>query len=405
MKKIENANTRDAGDTNTVAYLSDISAVTSDFTALCQVVGGLNYEPEYPVTFNTLYVSGSDDIIGTIRALDSKLMSDVGDSYGQSNNIIYSDFSIKENLHRLDNDIGGYYGGIHFEYSDPIKTALAKIDSAIGSAEGRSGKYIYEGPNVWYALFQLDSALSGIDELMGTYYDCYSHTLNFTNADTNFLYHGSQTVSDALIRLDSATAVTVTRLSIPTSGYATTYSISQNGSSVGTIDIPKDFLVKSATLETVTTADTPYAGAKVGDKYIDFVINTVDETEAAQHIYLPVNDLVDVYTAAPGATQVQIAIDSNNVISAALVDGGVLTAKLADSAVTTAKIADGAVATAKIVDSAVTTAKIADSSVATAKIADGAVTTDKIRLIDTQVNDVAYTLQVANGRLQVVQIA
>lgn len=96
------------------------------------------------------------------------------------------------------------------------------------------------------------------------------------------------------------------------SGYAATYVVKQGGSQVGVkINIPKDFLVKSASVETVATADTPYAGALVGDKYIDFVVNTTDASETAQHIYLPVNDLVDVYTAGNG-----IAISSANVVSA-----------------------------------------------------------------------------------------
>lgn len=82
---------------------------------------------------------------------------------------------------------------------------------------------------------------------------------------------------------------------------------------VGKINIPKDFLVKSATVETVATADTPYTGAQVGDKYIDFVINTKDTaqgSETASHVYLPVNELVDVYTGGNG-----VNVSNSNVIS------------------------------------------------------------------------------------------
>jgi hypothetical protein len=100
-------------------------------------------------------------------------------------------------------------------------------------------------------------------------------------------------------------------------GYAASYTIKANGTALSPdIDIPKDFLVKSATLETVTTADTPYQGAQVGDKYIDFVINAKDASETAEHIYLPVNDLVDVYTAGNGLTEsnneFSVVIDSSN---------------------------------------------------------------------------------------------
>lgn len=51
------------------------------------------------------------------------------------------------------------------------------------------------------------------------------------------------------------------------------YVFKQCGQVIGTIDIPRDFLVKSAELKTVVEDDKPYEGAKVGDKYIDFIIN------------------------------------------------------------------------------------------------------------------------------------
>ena len=102
-------------------------------------------------------------------------------------------------------------------------------------------------------------------------------------------------------------SVTVAKDATATTGYAASYTISVNNTPLATkIDIPKDFLVKSATLETVTTADVPYAGAVVGDKYIDFVINAKDASETAEHIYLPVNDLVDAYNAGNG-----LALDSS----------------------------------------------------------------------------------------------
>jgi hypothetical protein len=60
----------------------------------------------------------------------------------------------------------------------------------------------------------------------------------------------------------------------------------------------------------------PYSGAVVGDKYIDFVINAKDASETAEHIYLPVNDLVDVYTAGNGLSlsngQFSVVVDSSN---------------------------------------------------------------------------------------------
>ena len=88
---------------------------------------------------------------------------------------------------------------------------------------------------------------------------------------------------------------------------------------ITTVNIPKDYVVKSATVETVETADVPYAGAEVGDKYIDFVINTKDGSGSgtAQHIYIPFKDLMHPISGSTG-TEVTVAVDSNNQISASI---------------------------------------------------------------------------------------
>ncbi len=104
---------------------------------------------------------------------------------------------------------------------------------------------------------------------------------------------------------------TMTKQATAEAGYLSTYQLTKDGVAVGAkLNIPKDFLVKSATLETVETAGTPYSGAKVGNKYIDFVINSKEGTDSESHIYLPVNDLVDVYTGGNG-----IDVSAENVVS------------------------------------------------------------------------------------------
>lgn len=95
------------------------------------------------------------------------------------------------------------------------------------------------------------------------------------------------------------------------SGYLSTYYLTKDGAQVGEkINIPKDFLVNSADILEVDTADQPYAGAQVGDLYIDFVINSKTADDTASHVYLPVNELVDAYTSGNG-----IDISASNVVS------------------------------------------------------------------------------------------
>lgn len=94
-------------------------------------------------------------------------------------------------------------------------------------------------------------------------------------------------------------------------GYFATYYLTKDNVQVGEkINIPKDYLVKEAELLEVAVTDTPYSGAVIGDKYIDFTINTQASDEDEQHIYLPVKDLVDVYTGGNG-----ININASNIVS------------------------------------------------------------------------------------------
>lgn len=102
----------------------------------------------------------------------------------------------------------------------------------------------------------------------------------------------------------------IKKLETATEGYLASYQLEKDGVKAGeVINIPKDYLVKSATCETCAKADTPIAGLKVGDKYLDFIINTKDSTAATgDHVYVNVADLVDTYTAGTN-----IKIENNKI--------------------------------------------------------------------------------------------
>lgn len=79
-------------------------------------------------------------------------------------------------------------------------------------------------------------------------------------------------------------------------GYAASYKLMAGDAQKGVaINIPKDYLVKSADILECETADQPVAGLAVGDKYIDFVVNSTEGSGNESHIYLPVQELVDAY--------------------------------------------------------------------------------------------------------------
>lgn len=121
--------------------------------------------------------------------------------------------------------------------------------------------------------------------------------------------NGLQKKADGLYVKDRT--VDVVKKATANAGYIASYQVTVDGTVVGAdINIPKDYLVKSADIKVVAAADDPYAGAVVGDKYIDFVVNTVGGDGNESHIYLSVQDLVDEYTAGDG-----IEISATNIIA------------------------------------------------------------------------------------------
>ena len=103
-------------------------------------------------------------------------------------------------------------------------------------------------------------------------------------------------VTDKAVDISITNPVYAIRKDDSSTDYAAVYYLTKDGvdQSVA-INIPKDMVVQSGTVGTVTVADEPYPGAEVGDKYIDLVIQNQSE-----HLYIPANSLVDVYTAKSG---------------------------------------------------------------------------------------------------------
>ena len=103
---------------------------------------------------------------------------------------------------------------------------------------------------------------------------------------------------------------TLEKQAVAEDGYTASYKlkkiVGEEVSYVGdVINIAKDMVLQSATLETVTEDGVPYAEAKVGDPYIVMVFNDASES----NLYIPVKGLVDKFEAGAG-----ISIE-NNIIS------------------------------------------------------------------------------------------
>ena len=145
--------------------------------------------------------------------------------------------------------------------------------------------------------------------------DAYGRTknkvkLNISSNPTNLLkLNGSENAKELIAELPD---LKIVKKATANDGYTASYQFMSGTKVLGDdINIPKDYLVKSVTLNKCTIKDTPITGLVVGDKYIDWVINAKEDTGNESHLYLNVDDLVgDVYKAGIGIT-----ISDDNTIS------------------------------------------------------------------------------------------
>lgn len=176
------------------------------------------------------------------------------------------------------------------------------------------------------------------------------------------------TVSAAIVKLandiknaQSAGAVTVST-EITTEGMSKSYTFTQNGKQITVIDIPKDMVVSGGEVVKDPVGQAP-------GTYICLTLANATQDK----LYINAAGLVDVFTAAEGATEVQLAFGGANghEVSATLVDGGVTATKIAEGAVTTGKIADKNVTKAKLEQAVQDSLGKADTAVQT--VAEGTV--------------------------------
>ena len=177
-------------------------------------------------------------------------------------------------------------------------------------------------------------------EIKGTLEDGDATTLELINNELDGLDAKVKAITDDYLkaadkkalgdRITNEAPVTITAAA-GSGDILKTYTFTQNGKTIGTINLAKDLVVAS------------------GDVVLHDGVQCLELTlTSGDVVHIPVSDLVDTYTAKQKATQIQVAISDANEISASIVAGSVTTTELADDAVVTAKIKDAAVTKAKL---------------------------------------------------------
>ena len=124
-------------------------------------------------------------------------------------------------------------------------------------------------------------------------------------------------------------------------GVAKRYVLSQKGSAIATIDIPKDMVVSSGTVE--TKAEAGVWG--VAGTYL--VLTLANAT--SDKVYINVSDLIEYVTGAKAADGIiTTSVDDNHVLTATIGDGTITKAKLAESVQTSLGKADTALQAAAL---------------------------------------------------------
>lgn len=108
------------------------------------------------------------------------------------------------------------------------------------------------------------------------------------------------------------------------SDYAQVYEFKQLGHTIGTINIPKDMVVQSGTVETHAEAG---AWGEAGT-YLHLVLSNAENS----NIYINVGDLIEYVTAGSGENDaIQISISADHKVSASVKNGSITLAMLAEA--------------------------------------------------------------------------
>lgn len=193
-----------------------------------------------------------------------------------------------------------------------------------------------------------------------------------SKANNNLTLETASGEEGLYVNVPAGTDYTVT-LETTTGGsgdaYSKRYTIKQGPtggqSTIGNIDIPKDMVVEEGTVVDITYNSTDgklYDGLTDVTELIKGQGGTATAADAGKYIrltianatsdklYISAKDLVDVYTAQQNATQIQLAIDSSNVISATVVAGSIGTTELDSTVNASLSAADSALQASDITE-------------------------------------------------------
>lgn len=185
----------------------------------------------------------------------------------------------------------------HEGYEDVISTSLNDLEAR--KVDKEAGKGLSTNDYTTEDKQKLAGIEAGAQKHIAPTSDEVKNALGYTPASTTDLVDYTVTVTE-----NGASGNTLK-----------SYVLKQKGSTIGTINIPKDLVVSSGSVVVGNWINGVFTENASGTgKAVKLVIANQEDP-----IYINVQDLVDVYTAAQGATEIQLAISNTNEISATIV--------------------------------------------------------------------------------------
>lgn len=212
--------------------------------------------------------------------------------------------------------------------------------------------------------YDLAASKTTMDEVVAKNYATKTEAQGYADAKDTAIAEAKKAGTDAMAKIgtipEGATATTaigyvdekiaaippqvnysVTADTSTPAGVAKRYVLSQNGSEIVTIDIPKDMVVSSGTVE--TKAEAGVWG--VAGTYL--ILTLANAT--SDKVYINVGDLIEYVTSGSKAgDMVEIKIDAEHKVTAVINDGTITKAKLAQGVQNSLALADSALQVAAL---------------------------------------------------------
>lgn len=127
--------------------------------------------------------------------------------------------------------------------------------------------------------------------------------------------------------------------------YAAIYQLTKDGTAVGAdINIPKDMMVKSGSVQTYEAGSLPVGVTEAGTYLVLTLANATSDK-----VYINVGDLIEYVTGAEASDGIiTTAVDANHVLTATIGDGKITKAKLTSAIQTSLDKADSALQAAAL---------------------------------------------------------